>query len=208
MNPQSRGGGTHYSLEVICDIFRNEESSLLLQSYPTEVAKRVAGEIDGFLSTFAYYAREYREAKAFNEHDETLLQKHKLCMEYFALCYLQASKNFYLYKAHRWSLVEELAVIHNGVYDVIPVNIIERLSDEEAIHLREHCEKIVASTSQKQHVEYSLVAVLKDIVTDDINNRASKILKFYTKGSKIVVPAIIAEALMHSNWIRIIKPLL
>ncbi|KAK1932876.1 hypothetical protein X943_001215 [Babesia divergens] len=196
---------THNSLDVLSEIFRNEEVSLLIQAYPLEVTKRVANEIAVLVSAFTHYAREYRDVMAFGDGDTKKLFRCKLLMEYYALCYLTASKNSYLYNTYRMNLVKELAVTYNGLYDVIPMNVIERLSDQEATYLRDTCNAIIKTPMPYKGRCYSIVAVLKDIVTDDIADRSNPYMRYYAKGSKLTIPTEMAELLVHSNWIKIIK---
>ncbi|KAK1444763.1 hypothetical protein BgAZ_106690 [Babesia gibsoni] len=196
---------THNSLDVLAEIFRNEDTSLLIQTYPLEVTKRASNEISMFLSLFTHYAKEYRDVMTFGGGDTKKLFRCKLLMEYYALCYLAASKNLYAYNMHRMNLVKELAVTYNGLYDVIPMNVIERLSDQEASYLRDTCNIIIKTPMPYKTRSYSIVAVLKDIVTDDISDRSNPGMKYYAKGSKLTIPTDMAELLLHSNWIKVIK---
>ncbi|GIX60872.1 toll-like receptor 8 isoform X2, putative [Babesia caballi] len=196
---------TYNSLDLMSEIYRNEDTSLLIQAYPLEVIKRVVNEITVFRAAFTYYAKEYRDALAFSPGDTKKLFKLKLLMDYYALCYLAASKNYYLYSTHRMNLVKELAVIYNGLYDVIPMNVIERLSDQEATHLRDTCNIIIKTPLLPRSRGYSIIAVLKDIVTDDITDRTNPSKRFYAKGTKLTIPAAMAELLTQSEWIKIIK---
>ncbi|ORM40166.1 uncharacterized protein BXIN_1169 [Babesia sp. Xinjiang] len=196
---------TRNSLDVLSDIFRNEDASLIIQTYPLEVIKRVVNEITMFLAEFTHHAREYRDGLTFSPHDTKKLFKYKLLMDYYALCYMEASKNFYLYNTHRINRVKEMAVTYNGLYDVIPMNIIERLSDQEAAYLRDTCNAIIKTPMPYRAKSYSIVAVLKDIVTDDIADRSNPFMRYYAKGTKLTVPTDLAELLVHSSWIKIIK---
>ncbi|GBE59183.1 toll-like receptor 8 isoform X2, putative [Babesia ovata] len=196
---------THNSLDVLTEIYRNEEASLLIQTYPLEVVKRAVGEITVCLSAFTHYAREYRDTLAFSPSDTKKLFKNKLLMDYYALCYLSGSKNYYLYNTHRMNLIKELAVTHNGLYDVIPMNVIERLSDQEATFLRDTCNAIIKTPMPVRPKSYSIIAVLKDIVTDDIADRSNPNMRYYPKGAKLTIPTDMAELLVQSNWIKVIK---
>ncbi|EDO08024.1 hypothetical protein BBOV_III004610 [Babesia bovis T2Bo] len=199
-HPSSRN-----SLDLLSDIFRNEDASMLIQAYPMEVVKRVATEISQFLAEFTHHAKEYRDTQLFSPGDTKKLFKCKLLMDYYALCYIMASKNFYLYNTHRLNLIKEMAITYNGLYDVIPMNIIERLSDQEATYLRDTCNEIIKTPLPFRAKRYSIVAVLKDIVTDDIADRNNPYMKYYAKGMKLTIPTDLAEMLIHSNWIKIIK---
>ncbi|GFE53082.1 hypothetical protein BaOVIS_004860 [Babesia ovis] len=204
-DPPDYQQSTRNSLDVLTDIFRNEETSLLIQAYPTEVVKRVVSEITQFLVEFTHNAKEYRYIETFTPGETKKLFQCKLLMEHRGLCYMVASKNFYLYNTHRINLVKEMAISYNGLYDVIPLNTIERLSDQEATYLRDTCNAIIRTPMPYKAKSFSIVAVLKDIVTDDIADRTNPCMRFYPKGMKLTLPTDLAEMLVHSSWIKIIK---
>ncbi|BAM40497.1 conserved hypothetical protein [Theileria orientalis strain Shintoku] len=205
MDFKHSNSSTYYSLEVLSEIFKNEDVSTNIQSYPEEVSRRVSDEIDLLLENFVKNTKKYESTRVFDGDNTSLMFKYKLLMDYYAIMYIYANKNIHLYKAYRWNIVQELATIYNGYYDFIPDNIIHNLSDLEISHLRERCLYIKSHLKFVNTGKYTLIGILKDIVTDDLSEPNSSKLKFYQKNTRLFVPSHMADLLRPCKWIKILK---
>ncbi|EAN33089.1 hypothetical protein TpMuguga_02g00805 [Theileria parva strain Muguga] len=205
MDYKNSTSGTYYSLEVLTEIFKNEDVSLTIQSYPEEVARRADDEIQMLLQNFSRVSKKYENTRLFDEHNTQLLFKYKLLSDYYALMYIYASKNLHSYKVYRKNLIDEIAASYNGYYDFIPESVINNLSDVELSHIRERCAKIRSSLRVVDDGKFSLIAILKDIVCDDLCVPNSTNLKFYQKNTQMIVPSHMIEILKPCQWIKILK---
>ncbi|AFZ79915.1 hypothetical protein BEWA_027640 [Theileria equi strain WA] len=196
--------GAYYSMDVLSEIFRNEDVAMTIQAYPEEVSRRVTDEIEALLDNFVRYSRRYEDVRVFNSGDTQTLFKFKLLMDYYAIMYIQASKNVHIYRAYRWNLIEEIATVYSGYYDFIPESVVSNLSDVECSHLRERCLEIRNAITVVNNGKYSLIGILKDIVTDDLSEPRSGSLKFYAQNTKLVVPSYMVDILKHSKLIKIL----
>ncbi|KYO02432.1 hypothetical protein PGSY75_0523600 [Plasmodium gaboni] len=199
-------------LDILPFIFREEQISNRIQTFPTETMKKAYLELKGYFEQYKIYAEKLINFSGSmndeNQRKEKLIIK--LRCEYYAVIFSQASKLLHEYINFRNRLILELAINVNGLINSIHPNIIQRLNEDEQKELQKYCENIRSERTRSKLQNKFTVCFLNDLIIEDLNYEGvQKEMKprnvFYSAGLKVSVFEDKALDLQKCEWAKILR---
>ncbi|ETW19929.1 hypothetical protein PFAG_01101 [Plasmodium falciparum Santa Lucia] len=199
-------------LDILPFIFREEQISNRIQTFPTETMKKAYLELKGYFEQYKIYAEKLINFSGSmndeNQRKEKLIIK--LRCEYYAVIFSQASKLLHEYINFRNRLILELAINVNGLINSIHPNIIQRLNEDEQKELQKYCENIRSERTRSKLQNKFTVCFLNDLIIEDLNYEGvQKDMKgrnvFYSAGLKVSVFEDKALDLQKCEWAKILR---
>ncbi|GAB66831.1 hypothetical protein PCYB_101810 [Plasmodium cynomolgi strain B] len=199
-------------LEILPFIFREEQISNRIQTFPTETMKKAYLELKGYFEQYKIYAEKLINFNGSMNDENQRKEKMtiKLRCEYYAVLFSQASKLLNEYINFRNRLILELAINVNGLINSIHPNIIQRLNEDEKRELQRCCENIRSERIKSKLENKFTVCFLNDLIIEDLNyegneNESAARNVFYPAGLKVSVFEDKALDLQKCEWARILR---
>ncbi|SBS86194.1 conserved Plasmodium protein, unknown function [Plasmodium malariae] len=199
-------------LEILPFIFREEQISNRIQTFPTETMKKAYLELKGYFEQYKIYAEKLINFTGSMNDENQRKEKLtiKLRCEYYAVLFSQSSKLLNEYINFRNKLILELAINVNGLINSIHPNIIQRLNEDEKKELQRYCENIRSERTKSKLQNKFTVCFLNDLIIEDLNydgmendQRVRNV--FYPAGLKVSVFEDKALDLQKCEWAKILK---
>ncbi|SBS84321.1 conserved Plasmodium protein, unknown function [Plasmodium ovale curtisi] len=187
-------------LEILPFLFREEQISNRIQTFPTETMKKAYLELKGYFEQYKIYAEKLINFNG-SMNDENQ-RKEKLTIK--LRCEYYAVLNF------RNRLILELAINVNGLINSIHPNVIQRLNEDEKKELQRYCENIRNERTKSKLQNKFTVCFLNDLIIEDLNYEGLENEKkprnvFYVAGMKVSVFEDKALDLQKCEWAKILK---
>ncbi|SBT36130.1 conserved Plasmodium protein, unknown function [Plasmodium ovale wallikeri] len=199
-------------LEILPFLFREEQISNRIQTFPTETMKKAYLELKGYFEQYKIYAEKLINFNGSMNDENQRKEKLtiKLRCEYYAVLFSQSSKLLNEYINFRNRLILELAINVNGLINSIHPNVIQRLNEDEKKELQRYCENIRNERTKSKLQNKFTVCFLNDLIIEDLNYEGLENEKkprnvFYVAGMKVSVFEDKALDLQKCEWAKILK---
>ncbi|CXI82452.1 conserved Plasmodium protein, unknown function [Plasmodium berghei] len=199
-------------LEILPFLFREEQITNRIQTFPTETMKKAYLELKGYFEQYKIYAEKLINFNGSMNDENQRKEKLtiKLRCEYYAVLFSQSSKLLNEYINFRNRLILELAINVNGLISSIHPNIIQRLNEDEKKELQRYCENIRNERTKSKLQNKHIVGLLNDLIIEDLNYDGVEDDKrgrsvFYAAGMKVSVFEDKAVDLQKCEWAKILK---
>ncbi|CDU19578.1 conserved Plasmodium protein, unknown function [Plasmodium chabaudi chabaudi] len=199
-------------LEILPFLFREEQITNRIQTFPTETMKKAYLELKGYFEQYKIYAEKLINFNGSMNDENQRKEKLtiKLRCEYYAVLFSQSSKLLNEYINFRNRLILELAINVNGLINSIHPNIIQRLNEDEKKELQRYCENIRNERTKSKLQNKHIVGLLNDLIIEDLNYDGIEDDKrgrnvFYAAGMKVSVFEDKAVDLQKCEWAKILK---
>ncbi|CAD2099176.1 conserved Plasmodium protein, unknown function [Plasmodium vinckei] len=199
-------------LEILPFLFREEQITNRIQTFPTETMKKAYLELKGYFEQYKIYAEKLINFNGSMNDENQRKEKLtiKLRCEYYAVLFSQSSKLLNEYINFRNRLILELAINVNGLINSIHPNIIQRLNEDEKKELQRYCENIRNERTKSKLQNKHIVGLLNDLIIEDLNYDGIEDDKrgrsvFYAAGMKVSVFEDKAIDLQKCEWAKILK---